>query len=150
MIYPNEECFEIGGSKTLHASGDDAATAVAAGITVFEARKAYRMLQADGISIRVIDAIPCSRWTRRPWCAQACRPAGRSSQWRTTTRPAAWATPSATPSRRTASRYAAWPWREAPRSGKPAELLDRYGISAACIAAAVRRQVAAQPAVTVG
>ena len=40
--------------------------------------------------------------------------------------------------------------REAPRSGKPPELLDRYGIAASCIVAAVRRQVAATPAVPVG
>ena len=33
MIYPNSERFEIGGSKTLHESDDDAATVVAAGVT---------------------------------------------------------------------------------------------------------------------
>jgi len=33
--------------------------------------------------------------------------------------------------------------REIPRSGKPAELLDRYGISATHIVAAVHRQVGA-------
>ena len=31
--------------------------------------------------------------------------------------------------------------REVPRSGRPDELLERFGISASCIAAAVRRQV---------
>ena len=52
MIYPNAERFDIGGSKTLHESNSDAATIVAAGITVFEARKAYRLLREEGIAVR--------------------------------------------------------------------------------------------------
>ena len=34
--------------------------------------------------------------------------------------------------------------RGVPRSGRPDELLERFGISASCIAAAVRRQVGAR------
>ncbi len=51
---PNEE-FPIGGSKILKRSGTDGVTVVAAGVTVFEALKAYEELKGDGILIRVID-----------------------------------------------------------------------------------------------
>jgi transketolase len=55
VLYRNDEAFRIGGSKTLKSSRKDAATIVAAGITVHEALKAYEELKADGILIRVID-----------------------------------------------------------------------------------------------
>ncbi|MCX6779389.1 MAG: transketolase, partial [Candidatus Magasanikbacteria bacterium] len=55
VIYqPNEE-FKIGGSKVLKSSNNDVATIVAAGITVFEALRAYEELKKQGIVVRVID-----------------------------------------------------------------------------------------------
>src|SRR5581483_4985269 len=41
VIYPNSETFEIGGLKVLRESRSDVATVIGAGITVFEALKAY-------------------------------------------------------------------------------------------------------------
>ena len=55
ILYRNDEAFRIGGSKTLKASKKDAATIVAAGITVHEALKAYEELKSSGILVRVID-----------------------------------------------------------------------------------------------
>ena len=55
VIYDDNEIFEIGGSKTLRSSDDDAITVIAAGITLHEALKAYDELQLKGINIRVID-----------------------------------------------------------------------------------------------
>ncbi len=55
ILYRNDEVFRIGGSKTLKSSRKDAATIVAAGITVHEALKAYEELKASGIMVRVID-----------------------------------------------------------------------------------------------
>jgi transketolase len=55
-LYPPDEEFPIGGSKVLRASASDAATIVAAGVTVFEALKAAEELEARGINVRVIDA----------------------------------------------------------------------------------------------
>ncbi len=55
ILYRNDEVFRIGGSKTLKASKKDAATVVAAGITVHEALKAYEELKTSGILVRVID-----------------------------------------------------------------------------------------------
>src|SRR5688500_10075066 len=56
VTYGPAERFPIGGSKVLRESAADAAVVVGAGITVFEALKAYDLLKAEGISIRVIDA----------------------------------------------------------------------------------------------
>ena len=55
-LYASEEEFEVGGSKVLRASAADAATVVAAGVTVHEALKAADELDAKGIRVRVIDA----------------------------------------------------------------------------------------------
>ena len=56
LIYGRDEVFPIGGSKTLRRSPGDAATVVAAGITVFEALKASDELKKEGLAVRVIDA----------------------------------------------------------------------------------------------
>jgi transketolase len=55
VIYPPGEQFEIGGSRTVRRTDDDAVTLVAAGITLHEAMKAADLLDRDGISARVID-----------------------------------------------------------------------------------------------
>ncbi len=55
VIYPAEEAFPIGGSKVLKRSEQDAATVVAAGITLHEALAAHEELKKDGILIGVVD-----------------------------------------------------------------------------------------------
>ena len=55
IIYRNDEVFRIGGSKVLRRNAKDAATVVAAGITLHEALAAYEELKKDGIFIGVID-----------------------------------------------------------------------------------------------
>jgi transketolase len=55
VIYGPEEQFQIGGSKVVRQGPSDVLTVVAAGVTLFEALKAYDQLKAAGISVRVID-----------------------------------------------------------------------------------------------
>lgn len=55
ILYEAQEEFAIGGCKVLRHSAQDVATVVTAGITVFEALKAYAALQKEGIALRVID-----------------------------------------------------------------------------------------------
>src|SRR5207244_5717060 len=55
VIYQNDESFAVGGLKVLRESAEDAATVVGAGVTVFEALKAYEQLKAAGTLIRVVD-----------------------------------------------------------------------------------------------
>lgn len=56
VLYPNTEDFPIGGSKVLRASEQDCLTVIAAGVTLHEALVAYETLKAAGRNIRVIDA----------------------------------------------------------------------------------------------
>jgi len=55
IIYAADESFPIGGSKVLKQSDRDAVTVIAAGVTVHETLEAWKALQQDGVSIRVID-----------------------------------------------------------------------------------------------
>jgi len=55
ILYDADESFPIGGSKVLKQSDSDAATVIAAGVTVHEALEAWQTLQESGVSIRVID-----------------------------------------------------------------------------------------------
>jgi transketolase len=54
-LYDDHEDFPIGGSKTLRSSNADRVTLVGAGITLHEALEAARSLEAEGISVRVVD-----------------------------------------------------------------------------------------------
>ena len=55
ILYGPEETFVIGGSKVLRKTDRDAATVVAAGVTLHEALKAWEELEREGIRIRIID-----------------------------------------------------------------------------------------------
>ncbi|MGH7966511.1 MAG: transketolase [Candidatus Binatia bacterium] len=56
VLYPNTEEFPVGGSKVLRASDSDRVTVIAAGVTLHEALTAYETLKTAGINIRVVDA----------------------------------------------------------------------------------------------
>ncbi|MDH4064891.1 MAG: transketolase, partial [Acidobacteriota bacterium] len=138
VIYENDEAFPIGGLKVLRHSNADVATVVAAGITLFEALKAYDVLRSEGVSIRVIDL-----YSIQPIDAHALVSAGLDTERIITVEDhyvvggigdaVARAVAGAG---LTVTRLAIG---EIPRSGKPDELIDRYGISARSIVAAVRR-----------
>jgi transketolase len=66
VLYGPDETFQIGGSKVLRQSASDALTIVAAGVTLFEALKAYDTLKAAGVSVRIVDLysiVPIDRTT---------------------------------------------------------------------------------------
>ena len=54
-VYDMHETFEVGGCKVLKSSDADEVTVVAAGVTLYEALKAYHILREQGISVRVVD-----------------------------------------------------------------------------------------------
>ena len=138
VIYANDETFEVGGSKTLRSSAKDAATVVAAGVTVFEALAAHDLLAAEGIAIRVIDA-----YSIKPIDAKTLAASARETGGRLITVEDHYAqgglgdaaAEAVAGSGITVERLAV---REIPRSGQPEELLDRYGISAQAIVKAVK------------
>jgi transketolase len=142
VIYPPTEQFAIGGSKVLRQSGQDLVTVVAAGITVYEALKAYGEMKGAGIALRVIDA-----YSVHPIDTRTLREAARATNGRVITVEDHYVTGGLGDAVAEAlaedgcvvRRLAV---REIPRSGKAEELLDRYGISARHIVAAVKAMVA--------
>jgi len=141
ILYGVEEAFTVGGSKTLRQSATDAVTVVAAGITVFEALKAYDTLLKDGLAIRVIDA-----YCVQPIDRDTLIAAGRVTHGRIITVEDHYAHGGLGD----AVSEAVWDQgfrvrrlavREIPRSGAPDELVDHYGISARAIIEAVRASV---------
>ena len=137
ILYSVDEVFPVGGSKVLRQSDKDVATVVAAGITLHEALKAHDLLAGDGIAIRVVDA-----YSVQPIDRDGLIAAGKASGGRLITVEDHYAQGGLGD----AVSEAVWDQgfsvqrlavREIPRSGGPEELLDRYGISASAIVAAV-------------
>ncbi len=56
VIYNNDDSFPIGGAKVLRQAAGDKVTVVAAGVTLFEALRAADTLKQQGLGITVIDA----------------------------------------------------------------------------------------------
>ena len=138
VIYGPDETFEIGGLKVLRESDSDVATVVGAGVTLFEALKAYDELKEQGVSIRVIDL-----YSLQPIDAATLLRCARETKGRLITvedHYACGGLGDAVASAVAAGGFAVHRLavREIPRSGTPAELLDRYGVSARHIVAAVR------------
>jgi transketolase len=137
VIYANDATFAIGGSTVLRQSATDVATVVGAGVTLFEALKAYDLLAAEGIAIRVVDA-----YSIQPIDAETMRRCARETGRIVTVEDhyvvgglgdavaRAVAADGAAVERLAV--------REIPRSGTPDQLIDVYGLSARRIAEAVR------------
>jgi transketolase len=137
VIYGPEKTFAIGGLEVLRRSGGDAATVIGAGVTVFEALKAYDELQEQGIAIRVIDL-----YCLQPIDAVTLVDCARETNGRLVTVEDHYASggigdavaSAVAPEGFTVRRLAV---REIPRSGTPEELIDHHGISARHIVEAV-------------
>jgi len=138
VLYGPDETFPIGGLKVLRQSANDVATVIGAGVTVFEALKAYDELKAAGVAIRVIDL-----YSLQPIDAASLTRCARETKGRMITVEDHYAAggvgdavaAAVTGGGVTVTRLAV---REIPHSGTPEELLERYGISAKHIVEAVR------------
>ena len=141
VIYTASDEFVIGGSRVVRESADDAATVVAAGVTLFEALRAHDELAAEGIAVRVVDA-----YSVQPIDRGTLRDAARATGGRVLTVEDHYAAGGLGDAVSEAlagdgiavERLAV---REIPRSGRSEELLERHGISASRIVRAVRRRV---------
>jgi transketolase len=139
VIYANGEPFPLGGLKVLRQSADDVATVIGAGVTVFEALAAHDQLKAKGTAIRVIDLYSLAPVDRDGLIAAAKATHGRliTVEDHYPVGGVGDAVAAAVADAGfTVHRLAV---REIPRSGKPEELLDRFGISAAHIVDAVQQ-----------
>ena len=141
VLYEPTEEFHVGGSKVLRQSAADAVTVVGAGVTVFEALKAFDALAKENIAIRVIDA-----YSVQPIDAETLVAAGRATSGRVVTVEDHYVAgglgdavaAALAPAGFTVHRLAV---REIPRSGKPEELLEYFGVGAGSVVEAVRSLV---------
>ena len=143
-VYPADETFTVGGSKTLRASDGDRLTIVAAGITLHEALAAHADLAAAGIPVRVIDL-----YCVKPVDAAALLAAARATGNTLLTVEDHYregglgdAVLEAVADAGVITHRLAV--REIPRSGPPRKLLERYGIGRGAIVSEVRRIVGAR------
>jgi len=139
ILYGNDETFKIGGSKVVRQSQSDQLTIVAAGVTLFEALKAHDQLKEAGVSVRVIDLysiVPIDRATLLD--------SARATQGKILTVEDHYehgglgdAVLSAVGSE--GIRVHKLAVREIPHSGKPDELIDRFGVGARTIVETAKR-----------
>lgn len=145
VIYGPDETFPIGGSKVVRQGARDKAAVIGAGVTLFEALKAYDLLKAEGIEIRVVDA-----YSLQPIDAATMTEAAKAAGGVVITVEDHYSaggigdavSEAIAPAGFTVTRLAV---REIPRSGQPDELLERYGISASHIVKAVKRALSPKP-----
>ena len=138
IIYGNGDTFKIGGSKVIRQNSGDRLTIVAAGIALVEALNAYDQLKAAGIPVRVVDlysVAPIDRATLLE-CARATQNLILTVEDHYERGGIGDAVLSAVGSE--GIRVHKLAVRSIPHSGKPEELLDRYGISARAIVEAAK------------
>jgi transketolase len=138
VIYSVDDTFAIGGLKVLRESASDAVTVVAAGVTVFEALEAYARLSAAGRFIRVIDLYSVAPVDRKALIAAGTATGGNIITVEDHYAAGGIGDAVAEAVSDAAIRVHRVAVREIPRSGKPEELLDRFGISAKHIVEAVQ------------
>jgi transketolase len=147
VIYGPDEEFQVGGSRVIRSSDDDDVTIVGTGITVHEALKAADALEEDGITARVIDA-----YSLKPIDADALQAAAEATGKIVTVEDhfpeggLGDAVLAALAEKDEHPRVLKLAVREMPRSGKPEELMNAYGIDAEHIALAARQLVGARVA----
>ena len=139
LLYSTAEEFSAPGFKVIRQSANDAVTIIAAGITVHESLKAYDQLKARGISARVVDLYCVKPLDGAKLGAEVRAGGGKLvtvedhyheggiGEAALASLADAGALPAAV------KRLAV---DRVPHSGKPDELIDKFGISARHIAAA--------------
>jgi transketolase len=142
LLYSREERFPIGGSKVLRKGEKDVATVIAAGITVFEALKAYDELKKEGLGIRLIDA-----YSVQPLDCETIRREVAETGGRVIVVedhfPSGGLGEAVAMALDGGAKIVHLCVTGLPRSGKPAELMEMFGISASYIFKAVKELIEA-------
>ncbi len=138
VIYNNDEQFPIGGAKVLRQSGGDKVTVVAAGVTLNEALKAADALKNEGVGITVVDA-----YSVKPLAKDVILSAARATNNTVVTVEDHYAEGGigdavAGELSVEGIKVHKLAVRELPHSGKPEELLAKYGIDSAAIVKKVK------------
>lgn len=147
VLYEAGESFEIGGSRTLRSSEDDAVTLIAAGITLHECLTAAGELEEKGIPTRVIDL-----YSVKPVDAEAILAAATETDAIVTVEDH-WAeggigevVATVLAEAGEGTRLERLAVTERPGSGPPEDLLAAAGIDAASVVAAAERVLAGEAA----
>jgi transketolase len=138
VLYGPDEQFPIGGSKVLRQSAHDALTIVAAGVTLFEALKAYDQLKTMGISVRVIDLYSIVPIDRTTLLSSASATHGRLLTVEDHYAHGGLGDAVLDAVGSEGIRVHKLAVRDIPHSGKPDELVDHYGIGARSIVDATK------------
>ena len=145
VLYGPDEGFEIGGSRVLRSSDEDAVCLVGAGITVHEALKAADELEAGGIHARVIDL-----YSIKPIDGATLAAATAEAGGRLITVEDHWpegglgdAVLAALAAENVQARVVKLAVSGMPRSGSPGDTMAHAGIDAAAIVKAARELAAA-------
>ncbi len=138
VIYKKGEKFPAGSSKVIQKSTQDQALIVAAGITVFEALKAYQELKQKEIFVRVMDAYSVKPIDREGLIKNA-EEAGNKVVVVEDHYPSGGLGCAVIQALAGKADIIHLAVKSLPRSGKPEELLDKHGISAKHIIEAVEK-----------
>lgn len=140
LLYSKGEKFPIGGSKVLRKSENDKALIIAAGITVFEALKAYEDLKDENIMVSVMDAYSIQPIDKEN-IIRSAEASGRKVITVEDHYPHGGLGDAVASALGGKADIISLAVSNLPRSGKPEELMDKYGISADHIKKAVRKAV---------
>ena len=141
-IYRSGETFRVGGLKVVRESGADRLTVVGAGITLHEAVAAHDELVQRGIAVRVIDLYSVKPVDREALLAAARATGGTLLTVEDHYREGGIGSAVLEAVGADGVRVERLAVTEVPRSGRPRELLHRYGIDRAAIVATVVRMLA--------
>ena len=134
ILYKNNEKFPIGKLKVLKKSRKDAALIVAAGITVHEALKAYEILAKKNIFVRVIDLYSLQPVDKKELSRNA-----RECQNKVIVVEDHYLNGIGSVVASVVGKITHLYVKDIPRSGKPEELLQKYGIDASAIMKVVEK-----------
>ena len=138
ILYGPDEVFETGKAKVLRSSSEDRVAIVAAGVTLYEALEAADQLASEGIQARVIDLFSVQPIDKETLVAAAADCGGNIVTVEDHYAHGGIGSAVLAALAEERSRVRQLAVRGIARSGKPAELLDLFGISARHIAAAAR------------
>lgn len=136
VIYSNTDKFPIGGLKVVRKSNNDKVLIVTAGITLHETLKAYQILKKDGISIRVIDL-----YSLQPLDSTSLFKNARECNNKVIAVEDHYCNALGSLVSSVVEKVRYLCVEDIPRSGKPEELREKYGIDAAAILKMVKQMV---------
>lgn len=141
ILYGPDEPFAIGKCKVLRKSANDRAMIVAAGVTVHEALRAYEVLREQSVPVRVIDLFSVQPVDREELAASARDAGGIVITVEDHYEHGGIGDIVLAALAQERIRGFKLAVGEIPRSGKPAELIEKFGIGAQQIVAAVQAAV---------